>query len=230
MPSVGLAGLLSGPGLLGSDPFGGLTPFGFDVPQGDPAAIAAAAARLLALSEALSEQARATRAAAGVARGGGAWGGPAADAYANYSGHIVSVCSANAAACRTASAVLAAFAQDLAVAQNATRAASADCERCQAEATLQQSNADQAAEDARIASGIAAALPHTARAGFDLQAAEAQQRQSAAQAAATAAAGALDDARRRGPQAFEAYQHAAQVTASRVVDLPRFRGVRLLLQ
>jgi hypothetical protein len=215
---AGLPGLLSGPGPLGSDPFGGFTPFGFDVPQGDPAAITAAAGRLLALAEALSDQERATRAAAGVARGGGAWGGSAADAYANYSGHVVSVCSTNAAACRMASSVLAGFAQDLATAQNATRAASADCERCQTEATLQQGNADQAAQDARIASGIATALPHPARAQFDLQASQAQQKQSTAQAAATAAAGALENAGRLGIQAAEHYLHAAQAASGRVAS------------
>jgi hypothetical protein len=218
MAGAGLPGLLSGPGPLGSDPFGGLTPFGFDVPQGDPGAIRAAAGRLLALAEALSDQERATRAAAGVARGGGAWGGSAADAYANYSGHVVSVCSTNAAACRMASSVLAGFAQDLATAQKATRAASADCERRQTEATLQQGNADQAAQDARIASGIATALPHPARAQFDLQASQAQERQSTAQAAATAAAGALENARRLGIQAAEHYLPAAQAAAGRVAS------------
>jgi hypothetical protein len=203
----------------GSDPFGGATGFGFDIPQGDPGQAAAAAADLRRLAAVLEGQGRTLAVAARAALGGGEWGGAAADAYASYSGHLLRICSANAATSEDAAAALSSFAAQLQHAEAATRQALADCERYQSELTEQQAKADSAAEDARIASQLASSLPHPARADFDRQASEAQQRQVAAATASTAAEAGLDAAKARGSQAFDAYQDDARAVASRLQSM-----------
>jgi hypothetical protein len=210
--SFGSFGLLGGPDL-----FGGMTPYGFDIPQGNPHGIAAAANRLRSLGAAFAEQGKAVTAAARVALDGGGWGGAAANAYANYSGHVAGICSSNASACATAASVLVSFAEELVHAQAVTRQALADCEHSQSELGRQQGLANQAGQAAQTASLNAAYAAHpAATAEFHREAHQAQQEQASAQAAAAAAESELEAAKRRGRQASDTYHHEAQAVTGRL--------------
>jgi len=212
MAALGSFGLLGGPDL-----FGGMTPYGFDIPQSDPHSVATAAARLRSLGAAFAEQGKAIGAAASAALDGGAWGGAAAAAYASYSGHVASICSTDTSACDSAASVLSSFANELAHAQAVTQQARADCDHYQSELNKQQGLADQAGQAAQTALLNASFAPHpTATAEFHRQAHEAQQQQASAQAASAAAENEFEAAKRRGRQASDAYRHEAQAVTGRL--------------
>lgn len=167
MSPLGSVAWLGSPGSLGSsDPFGGVTGFGFDIPQGDPGAIASAAHGLRRLGTALEDQGREIAAASRAVLGTGGWGGWAANAYADYSGQLLGVCSTNASALAGTASVLHSFSRELGHAQSITRQALADCERAGRDLTAQQANASKASQDAAVASQNAAIAPHPLKGDF----------------------------------------------------------------
>jgi hypothetical protein len=195
----------------------GYTSFGFEVPQGDPGAVAAAADSLAGLGVALEAQSRALAGGAHAALGAHAWEGLAADAFAGYASHVVSACTLNESTCGDTAAALRSFAGQLAHAQSVTRQALADCEQYQGELGSQLRLADTAGDAARTASQVAAAAPHPAVAAeYQRQALQAANEQATAQGAANAAQSHLEDAQRRGQLAFEVYQIEAAALDARL--------------
>jgi len=217
--STGL-GLGSGsdPLTIGGDPFGGATPFGFQVPQGDPGAIEAAAGRCRTLGEAVLTQGRALRLGATMALDtDGGWKGSAAGAYAEYAGHVVSTSAANVSAFDDAATALQTLSRELTEAQAITKQALADCERAQTELGHQQQAETTAAQDAQTAEqGLATAVHPGARASLQKAADTARGQQQAAATAAGMAEGELKAAQRRGQSAYERYEQAARAASNRL--------------
>lgn len=195
----------------------GYTSFGFEIPQGDPSAVAAAADSLARLGAALDAQSRALAAGAHAALGAHAWEGLAADAFAGYASHVVSACTLNESTCGDTATALHSFADQLAHAQSITRQALADCEQYQGELAAQLRLADTAGDAARTASQVAAAAPHPAVAAeYQRQAQQSEQQQVVAQGAANAAQSHLEDTQRRGQLASEVYQIEAAALDARL--------------
>ncbi len=216
--SFGPFGGFGGGVVLSGNPLGGFTGFGFNIPQGDPGEIEAAARSARALGQAMAEQARALRAAAGVAlEADGGWRGSASAAYAEISGHVEGVFGANAGECEQAAGALGQLAQELSHAQAVTKQALAECERSQAEMTRQQGLATTASAEAEGAAKAIAMTPHPAAASaLHSQLSSAQQAATNAQNAAGAAERALKAAQHKGQAAYESYERAAHAAASRI--------------
>jgi hypothetical protein len=189
-------------------PFGTLTSFGIDVPQGDPTAIAHAASVLQTLSGALTDQGKSI---AGAAQTATKWQGPAASAYAEYSSHVAGVCSGNAGACHDAATALQTFSAALATAQSVTSQAAGDFTTAANEMTQHQQVATAAGMTAQTARLQAMSEPHpVVQAKLQQQASTAEQEQASAQKAAAAAQAAGEAAQQRGQKALDTYQQDVQ--------------------
>lgn len=215
---LGLGSPGADPLSIGGDPFGGMTAFGFQVPQGDPGAIEAAAGRCRTLGEAVLTQGRALRLGATMALDtDGGWKGSAAGAYAEYAGHVVSTSAANVGAFDDAAAALQTLSRELAEAQAITKQALADCQRAQTELGNQQHAESTAAQDAQTAEqGLATAVHPGARASLQKAADTARGQQQAAAAAVGLAEGDLKAAQRRGQEAYERYEQAARAATGKL--------------
>lgn len=198
---------------VGGDPLEGFTGFGFDIPQGDPGAIAAAGRDISQVGLAFEQQGRSLAAGARIAvDADGGWSGTASGAYASASGRLSSTLHGNAAACRDAAKALQTLSTALSHAQSVTKQALADCEKAHGEIVRQQGIADEAGQQAMRASeaatspgvhpGVAASLNHEAHV--------AGQASLAASAAVGRAQTALDHAKTRGHNAYQSYMHEAQ--------------------
>jgi uncharacterized protein YukE len=99
--------------------------FGFEVPQGDPGAMDAAAAEWRTLGVAFDAQGQAVGAASQVALGAGSWEGQAASAFAGRVESLIGALRSNVDACATAASVLSQLAQALESAQRTAYAAQA---------------------------------------------------------------------------------------------------------
>jgi hypothetical protein len=221
--SSGLFGASTGPlslgGPLSGNAFGGgSTTFGFSIPQGDPGAIESAARAAQSLAQSIRDQDAALRGAAAIAlETDGGWGGQAASAYAEYSGHVISVIDSDASGCETAAGALSTLSQALAEAQAITKQALADCEHYHGEMVAQQQAATQAAADKTTATAQAALATHPAvQAALNKQAAAAGNAQSTAEAAANAASTEFKAAQQRGQHADQTYQQTARAVIGRL--------------
>lgn len=194
-----------------------MSAFGFEVPQGDPGALDAAAAEWRALGVAFDLQGQAAGAASQVALGAGSWEGQAASAFAGRVESLIGAMRSNVNACATAASALSQLAQALENAQRITRQALAECESAQSTANSQQSAADSAGASAQAAEQAAASAVHpTAVKQFSDQASQARSQQSQAQAAADQARSALSAAQARGQHAVQAYHQEAESLAGRL--------------
>jgi hypothetical protein len=200
------------------DVFGGHTSFGFDIPQGDPGAIESAASDARRLASAFDDQAHSLQTASRVAiDGDGGWRGSASAAYAEYSGHMIGVLTSNSAVCERVAGALSQFGRQLSHAQSVTRQALAECERYSTAITTQQTLAQAAARAETTANQNAAVAVHPAAAdAYNRQATQAHSDMVTAQNAASTAQGNLDDATRRGRDAYEAYTHEASAINARL--------------
>ncbi len=212
-------GPLFSPAPLGSGGvFGGVTGFGFNIPQGDPGAIESAGNSAAQLGRAFGEQAQALSVAARVAfDAAGGWRGEASGAYSAYSGELMGALHGNAGACEQAAGALRSLGQALSHAQSVTKQALADCEKFQRELTTQQGIEQTEGQNAQTALANAANAQHPPAAdAFVKEATAAQARQSAAHTAAVNAANDLTAAKRRGLEAWEGYTRTAQGLAARI--------------
>jgi hypothetical protein len=188
-----------------------MSAFGFDVPQGSPGGLDAAASAWRGLGVQLVAQGEAVTSASQTVVGTGGWQGPASAAFVGSAERLISTFGTTAEACGHAATALTSLSSALQHAQSVTRQALADCDAAQGQVTTQSQAADQAGQAAQAAQQSAAAAVHpTTAAAYNRQATTAQQQQSAAQGAAERAQGDLTAAQTRGQQAVQTYQHAAQ--------------------
>ncbi len=191
--------------------------FGFQIPQGDPGALDAAAGSWRALGLALGQEGEAIGAAAQVALGAGGWQGPASGAFAGSAERLITAFGDNGQACGLAASALTALARALEQAQQTARQALAECERAQTEASTQQGAADQAGQGAQAAQQAAAGAVHpTVVAALQREATAAEQQQRTAQGAADRARGDLASAQTRGQTAVATYEHEAAAVVGRL--------------
>jgi hypothetical protein len=206
------------PSLSPTSVFDGFTGFGFEIPQGDPHAIDAAATGVRRLGAAFGEQTRALQVAAQVAiDADGGWRGSASAAFAEYASHITGALSANSGVCERAASALGQLSQALAHAQAVTKQALSDCEKYHGEYQTQSGNAQTAAQTHQTAVENAAAAPDPiSRSSYNQQATTAHIDQVNAQNAANTAATDLAAAQKRGHDAYEAYMQDATQLAGRI--------------
>ena len=162
-----------------------MSSFGFDVPQGDPGALEAAASNWRNLATALASQGEGVGAASQVALGAGGWQGPASGAFAHNAERLLATIRSDVEACGEAASGLSQLARALEQAQRMTRQALSDCLQSQNELTNQQGIADRAGQDAQTAEHAAATAvhPHVANA-YSQDASRARSAQTTAQQAA----------------------------------------------
>lgn len=182
--------------------------FGFEVPNGDPGAIHAAAGSFSTLAGALRLQQRMIVSGSSTAADGADWKGAAADRFMARAQHVGTVFATNASACDDAAKALHSLATELEVAQRATSAAVSACQTAFQDQLAQQRAADEAEYDAQQARSSARAHP-TAAAHYNGLADAADSQRSTAQSAADAAASDLARAKREGEAAEDTYKHAA---------------------
>jgi hypothetical protein len=195
-------------------PLGVLASSGLEVPQGNPGAVSDAAGDLQVLAGALDEQGQTITSAAHTA---GGWEGSASSAYGTYSGHLVGVCSGNAAACKDAAAALLTFSAALAHAQAVTSQAVADFNTAASAYTQHRSaatSAGLAAQTARL-NAASAADPATHE-GYQRTASTAEQEQVTAQKAAATAQTTAEAAQQRGQQALAAYEQDVKMLTTQL--------------
>lgn len=199
-------------GSAAGSPLGGLTTFGFDIPQGSPGEIEAAAAQAGAAGMAFSTHAQDVRSAAGTASAG--WQGGAQAAFADYAGAVAGVFNANSDAFTRAASVMSRFAQELEHAQQVTRQAAQECVRYQGDMTRAQGDANAHGQTAQTLYQQASIAAHPQVQG-DLvrQAKSAEAQQQAAAQAASAAQGQLEQWQKRGRDAYHAYMQQAEAAA-----------------
>jgi hypothetical protein len=199
----------------GANPFGGLTQWGFDIPQGDPGELQAAAGRAAAAALSLSLQAQNVEQSARSALSG--WHGPAQAAFTAYSGHVNGVLSANGEAIGTAGQALGELARELEQAQQVTRQAAEQCQIAHDRMTTALGEASQYGANAQTLETQAALAAHPQMQGeLNRQAAGARDQEAAANRAADAARHDFEAWQRRGRQADEAYTHAAASLSRRI--------------
>lgn len=199
-------------------PLGGFTGFGFEVPQGDPGSIESAAAGVRRLATGFGAQSRAIRVGAQVAvQADGGWVGSASAAFADYSGHLTGVLSANEGVCERAGAALSQLGHALTHAQTVTRQALADCETYSKAHTKAVGDAQTAALAHQTAVQNAQAAPDpVSKASYTTQAGKAHTDLVNAQGAASTAEKELTAAQKRGHDAYEAYMQEAGQLAQRI--------------
>lgn len=204
--------LLPGGLLAGAGAFGGETAFGFEIPQGDPGELDAAAQACARQASLLDSRAGEVSTAARIASG--AWAGRAEQSFASYAGHVISVFHSNSAAFGAAGQALSTLAQALEAAQQATSQALGDCEASHQDMVAQQQAAADHQNDANTLRDQAAAAPHPhVQANLRYQAEVAAGLAADAGSAASAANDQLEAAQRRGIQAWQRYEHEAQAAA-----------------
>jgi hypothetical protein len=217
-----------GGGSTGSDPFGGQTQFGFQIPQGDPSMLEQAARSCTVRALGLSMQGENLRQATGMAVAG--WQGNAQTAFLDYAGHVSGVLSGNSAAFEQAGGALTTFAQDLEHAQQVTRQALGDCDTYNGEMQRQQQTATDYGQTATTLSRQAATTMHPQiQSELNHQAGIAQDQATAASRAATTAQAKLRDAEKRGRDADHAYQQQALAAGRKIqAAAERLRPVQQL--
>jgi hypothetical protein len=192
-----------------------MSAFGFDIPKGDPGALTAASTSWRRLGLALINEGEAVASGARTTLGAAGWQGPASEAFAGNSEHLISAFTADAEACGRAAGALSKLAEALAHAQQVARQALSDAGRAQDAVNSHQQAANDAGKAAQAADEQAASAVHpSARTTFAHQADQARQQQTAASNAAGQASDQLMAAQARGQQAVTAYEHEAQTIAT----------------
>ena len=192
-----------------------MSAFGFEIPQGDPAALTAASTSWRRLGLALINEGDAVAGGARMTLGSAGWQGPASQAFADNSERLIKAFTADADASGRAATALSKLSDALAHAQQIARQALSDCGNAQDAVNSHQQAAGDAGRAAQAADEQAASAVHpTTRSTFQQQADQARQQQTAANNAATLASNRLMAAQARGQQAVTAYEHEAQAIAA----------------
>ena len=192
-----------------------MSAFGFEIPQGDPAALTAASTSWRRLGLALINEGDAVAGGARMTLGSAGWQGPASQAFADNSERLIKAFTADADASGRAATALSKLSDALAHAQQVARQALSDCGNAQDAVNSHQQAAGDAGRAAQAADEQAASAVHpTTRSTFQQQADQARQQQTAANNAATLASNQLMAAQARGQQAVTAYEHEAQAIAA----------------
>jgi len=198
--------------------FGGMTGYGFEVPQGDPGAIESAAQGVKRIGGAFAEQATSLGVAAQVAVGAdGGWHGAASGAFAEYVGRFARTLRANAEVCDGAAGALAQLSRALSHAQAVTRQALADCDTYNDAHTKALGDV----QTATVAHQTAVQNEQTAtdplsKTAYGVQASQTHTDLVNAQSAVHTAETNLTDAKSRGVTAFNTYMQEASALAGRV--------------
>jgi len=194
---------------VGQGAAGDATPYGFQVPTGDPSELDAAASQSSSWAAALTGRAGAVRAGAASASAG--WSGPAEGGFASYAGHVEHIYGTLGDTVAAASRTLSRFAGELEAAQMITARALAECESTSAQVTSAQTEAAAHADRIQSLNTDLLAAAHPAQhAEISRQIGEAQGSHQAALDAASRAQSALEAAEYRGRQAWSTYQQQAQ--------------------
>jgi hypothetical protein len=211
------------PPSLGAPPspstmFGGMTGYGFEVPQGNPGEIEAAARGVKRVGGAFTMQAQSIRVAAQTAlEADGGWRGSASGMFTEYVGRLIRTLSANGEVCDAAAGALSQLSQALSHAQAVTRQALADCVTYNDAHTKAMSDVHTAtvAHQTAVQNYNAAPDPVT-RTSYNLQVTKTQTDLSTAQTAERDAANNLNDAKTKGQNAYNAYMQESSALAGRV--------------
>jgi hypothetical protein len=197
------------------DPLGGITPFGFQIPQGSPGEIEAASDTCRHGAIGLLAQGQGVGQGTQLAVAG--WQGNAQAAFSGYATLAGMVLETNTRACSTAASALDELASELARAQKITRQAASDCERYQQQLTAAEQEHSLQAQEAQNFSQQAAlaAHPHI-RSQLNQQATAASDLAQAAQGQASRARAGVEAASQQGRDAARAYQQQAEGIASRI--------------
>ena len=133
-----------------------MSAFGFEIPQGDPAALTAASTSWRRLGLALINEGDAVAGGARMTLGSAGWQGPASQAFADNSERLIKAFTADADACGRAATALSKLSDALAHAQQVARQALADCGRAQGAVNTHQQAATDAGNAAQAADEQAA--------------------------------------------------------------------------
>lgn len=197
---------------------GALGAFGFQIPQGNPGELDAAAGACSTWASGLTGRAGAVRRGAATAMAG--WNGSAESNFAALSSHVESVYDTLGGTVASAGKTLSRFAQELEMAQRVTKQALQECETYSQQVTSAQQEAAAHAQTAQDLSARAATAVHPAQqAELSRQLSSAQNAQASAEKAASSAQGELDAAKRRGMQAWSTYEQQAQAVAQALQGL-----------
>ncbi|HTU86735.1 MAG TPA: hypothetical protein VMF57_14235 [Solirubrobacteraceae bacterium] len=212
----------SGPGVFGLggsaptgavDPFGGQTPYGFSIPQGDSGELQLASRSCADRAMGLDSQVMYVTNGARTALGG--WRGQAEAAFLDYSGTLVRALHANSDAFARASQVLSSFAGELEHAQAVTKEALAQCQLYHGQMTTALGRQTEQGQTAQTLEQQAANAFHPQmQTELSRQAGIARGEAAAAGDAATKARTEFEAWQKRGNDADQTYQHQAQ-SASR---------------
>src|SRR5947209_11545906 len=132
------------------DAFGSPTPYGFEVPLGNPGTLEGAARACSDWGAALTARAGRVRAGANAACSN--WTGSAESGFAAYAAHVVEVYDTLGSLVNQAGAALSSFAKELETAQRVTTQALDDCENRSRQIMLQQQAAAEHGQTAQMLS------------------------------------------------------------------------------
>lgn len=215
--------LVAGPSALGppgGSPFGPVSAqFGFEVPTGSPGELDALASGMRTAGGWFGDQLAHVRTSGQIAvEATGGWAGQAASAFSALAGHLVQTLSANELACEEAATALGQLSRALSHAQQLTRQALAECEQLHGQMVTEQGAAtDAATRAATFEQQASAPLQHPAAIQqLQHQATLARDEQTTAQQAANQAQTDLQQAERRGRDAYVQYQTEAQALSTRI--------------
>jgi hypothetical protein len=194
------------------------TPYGFEIPEGDPGEVQAAARACADWATALSRRATDVRTGAQVACSD--WTGSAESGFAGFARHVETVYGSVGDAISQSGQQLTTFAHELETAQQLTNRALGECERldAQVQGHLQDATTHGTTVTDLTNRSATAVTPQESQ-ELSRQLSEARGQQAAAEQAAKLAQGQLEAAERQGGQAWTDYQHQAAAVASALQGL-----------
>jgi uncharacterized protein YukE len=200
-----------------SNPLAGATSFGFEIPQGDPDEIAAAASQMR--GQATAFHLAASNVSSGTQVALADWQGAAEAAFGECAGRIVAALRANADALDRGAGAMSRLGEVLSTAQRLCRQAASECETEQRAMITAQGQATQHGQDASTYEQQAANATHPAeQTHLNNLATAARGEQQAAQRTANDASGRLSDWQARGQKAARDYETQATQLATQISD------------
>lgn len=200
---------------IGSNPLAGATPFGFEIPQGDPGEISAAASQMHGQATSFHQAASSVSSGAQVAIAD--WQGAAEVAFGECAGRIVAALRTNADAFDRGARAMSRLAEVLRTAQETCRRAAAECDTEQRLMVAAQTQANQHGQAASTYEQQAANATHPAvQTQLNGLATAARGEQQTAQRTANDAQGRLTGWQTRGQQAARDYEIQATQLAGEI--------------
>jgi uncharacterized protein YukE len=198
-----------------ANPLAGATSFGFEIPQGDPGEIAAAASQMR--GQATAFHLAASNVSSGTQVALASWQGAAEAAFGECAGRIVAALRTNADAFDRGAQAMSRLGEALRTAQEICRRAASECETEHKIMTTAQGQATQHGQDATTYEAQAALATHPAAQNqLNNLASAARGQQQAAQRTANDASGRLSGWQTRGQQAARDYETQATQLASQI--------------